>query len=542
MPSMRRDTGELADGAFDLLVVGGGVVGACAAWDASLRGLRVALVERDDFGGGTSANSLKIVHGGLRHLQGLDLRRARRSAAERRFWLSAAPHLVEPVPFVLPLRGRGLERRSVFRAALGLYDLLARGRNRGLDPSRRVPRGRTLDRRACAELVPGVPPGGTAGGALFHDGLVYDTERLVLELVLAADGAGAAVANHAEFLRASSAEGGTAVAAVRDRLGSGELEVTCRAIVDASGPWSALDDGDDRGRAGDPSAPGPHCVAVNLVTSRPEPEVAFGVRTVPGPGATDADPRRLFVVPWRGQAMVGTGYYAAGGGSASERASALRGSINRAIPGFELGEDEVVLVHEGRLPLEPGTSGPPADRLREDGRVREVGAPDGLPVVRAETVKYTTARHVAERAVDRICRLLGRQGTDRPTRSASLPGAPDGSVAGLVREAVARTDVGLPAATLRHLARAYGRRYRDVLRFVASRPDGADRVVPGTPVTVGELAHAAEEEMAASPEDLLFRRTEIGARGRASAGARRAAESVLAGERAPARDGEPGGG
>ena len=129
---------SLACDSYDVLVVGGGIVGACVARDAARRGLRVALIERGDFGSGISWNSLKIVHGGLRSLQRLDVRQARAFLLERRAWLRIAPHLVEPFSFVVPTRGAGSESAMLMRAALALNDLVSRDRNDGVLPSRRI--------------------------------------------------------------------------------------------------------------------------------------------------------------------------------------------------------------------------------------------------------------------------------------------------------------------------------------------------------------------------------------------------------------------
>ena len=135
---MRRDLTALADRVYDLVVVGGGIYGACAAWDATLRGLSVALLERQDFGGATTANSLKMVHGGIRYLQHADIYRVRESSRERRALLRIAPHLVRPLPIVIPTYGHGLQGKEFLSAGIKAYELLTCDRNRGLrDPERR---------------------------------------------------------------------------------------------------------------------------------------------------------------------------------------------------------------------------------------------------------------------------------------------------------------------------------------------------------------------------------------------------------------------
>ena len=197
---MKRHGADLAAARFDVLVIGGGIVGACAAWDAARRGLSVALVERGDFGGGASSNSLKIVHGGLRHLQQLALGRVRESNRERAVWLRIAPHLVEPLPVVVPAYGRGAKGRAALRAGVALAGLLGRDLNADLPPDRRLPPGRSLSREEAISLAPELDTPALAGGVLFHDGQMYSSERLLLSVLLGASRAGAVFSNHTEVV------------------------------------------------------------------------------------------------------------------------------------------------------------------------------------------------------------------------------------------------------------------------------------------------------------------------------------------------------
>src|SRR3954470_16995270 len=163
---MRRNLSRFADTAFDLLVVGAGIHGACAAWDASLRGLSVAIVDQDDFGGATSANSLRIVHGGLRYLSRGDFARMRESIQERSALLRIAPDLVEPLAVLVATHGEGLRSRWAHRIALTSNDLLSLFRNRGLSPKQAIPRGRLVSPSECLTHFPGFEPGpGLTGGA-----------------------------------------------------------------------------------------------------------------------------------------------------------------------------------------------------------------------------------------------------------------------------------------------------------------------------------------------------------------------------------------
>jgi glycerol-3-phosphate dehydrogenase len=194
---MKRELARLADTTFDVVVVGGGIYGAAIAREASLRGLAVALVEKGDFASATSSNSHKIVHGGLRYLQHGDLFRVRASIRERSALLRIAPHLVRVQSFLMPTYGHGLRGREALVAALSLNELLSFDRNRGLDRSRQIPPARMLSATECSRLAPGIPREGLTGGALWYDGLMIDSERMVLAFLMSAAEKGAALANYA---------------------------------------------------------------------------------------------------------------------------------------------------------------------------------------------------------------------------------------------------------------------------------------------------------------------------------------------------------
>ena len=204
---MERDPSKLQRNKYDLLVIGGGIYGACVTWDAALRGLSVALVEKGDFASATSANSLKIIHGGLRYLQHGDFKRMRESIRERRTLMEIAPHLVHPLPVLIPTFGHGMQGREVLSLALMINDLIGFDRNRLDDPEKHICRGRVISRRECLELLPGIHKKDLTGGAIFHDAQVYNSERLVLSFIRSAEKAGAELANYVEvtgFIQNSS--------------------------------------------------------------------------------------------------------------------------------------------------------------------------------------------------------------------------------------------------------------------------------------------------------------------------------------------------
>lgn len=406
---MQRDLNRLAETAHDLLIVGGGIHGACAAWDAALRGLSVALVERDDFGAATSGNSLRIIHGGLRYLARGDLPRMRESIRERSVLLRIAPRLVRPLPVLVPTRGAGTQGRLALGTALCLNDALSLTRNRRLDPAHRLPHGRLLSRRECLRLFPGFEAKDLTGGALWYDAQMDHPERLTLSFVQAAAGRGAAVANYVEVERFLTEAGWVRGVQARDRSTGRGFEVRARLVLITAGPWTGalveLAGGRPVG-----ATPG-HAVALNLVIARRLAEVAVGVRSPSGPRE---DPvcggnRFLFLTPQGETTLLGTWYAVDQGGD--ERATVERGAeallheFNAACPALRLSPDDVVRRQWGRLPLKAGVEPGRPQALAERARVvnhRESDGRHGLFSV--EGTKYTTARRVAERVVDAICR------------------------------------------------------------------------------------------------------------------------------------------
>ena len=398
-------------------MVGGGIHGACIAWDATLRGLSVALLERDDFGAATSANSLRIVHGGLRYLARGDFARMRESIRERSALLRIAPGLVAPLPVLVPTEGGGVRSRAAFAAALAANDLLSADRNRGLGLSRRLPRGRLLAPAECRRLFPAFDPAAT-GGALWYDAQILHPERLTLAFLLAASQRGAALANYFPVERVLSAGGAVSGVLATDRLTGSPIEVRGRVVVVAAGPWtSAL--------AGQTPAP-PLAFALNLVVARRLAEVAVGLRARTG---ADGDPvvgggRFLFLAPQGEATLLGTWYAPSAGASAQVRAArgvaALVAEFNEACPALALRESDVVRCQWGWLPLKAGRESGRATALAERPRLIDHGKFGGVRgMLSVEGVKYTTARGVAEQTVDRVVAALGL--APRPCTTAVEP-------------------------------------------------------------------------------------------------------------------------
>ncbi|MFN2432373.1 MAG: FAD-dependent oxidoreductase [Gemmatimonadota bacterium] len=511
---MRRDPRALAGGPFDLLVVGAGVYGSCAAWDAAQRGLSVALVDRGDVGGETSANSQKLVHGGLRYLQKAQLWRMRESIRERRAFLRIAPALVRPLACVLPAYGHGLRGREALRAALALNDLLSRDRNRAdgalpLAPTHHVPPGRVLTREECLRLFPDLPREGLTGAGVWSDGLMRSSERVTLAFALAAAGAGAAVVTYARVLRLllETGSGGPRVAGalVRDELEGGEVEVRARAVLNAAGPWG----GELARAAGGAYPPGEFACArgFSVVVDRDlVGDVALGipgragdaVRSGGGPLSwrrVAGERRVFFLTPWRGRTVVGTRYLPHAGPLDAVRVSAREvaeflSAVNAAYPAARLLPEEVTFVQRGLLPLRAGAAGL---EIADDHRLYDAplwGGPAGLVTLRG--VKYTTARAAAEEAVDLVCARLRVAARGR-TASTLLPHA---------------TPLPVPEGEA-----------------------AAGELPPhGTAPSARQVLHAVRHEGAARLSDVVLRRTDAGAAGPPAPGVLEDVAAVMARE------------
>lgn len=308
---MQRDLTRMAASPFDVLVIGAGIHGACAARDAALRGLRVALVERGDFGGETSHNSLKTVHGGIRYIQHLNFARTRASIREQTVWLRTAPHLVRPLPFLMPTFGHGMRGPGAMFAGVQLYRMLGLGRNGGLGAASRIRPGRVMGPAAARAIVGEIPGDGLTGAALWDDAQIRFADRAILEILGDAVAHGAQVANHAEVTDLLQEGGRVTGGTVQDRLTGETHEIAGRVVLNAAGPWV----GDLAGDLPGHGARLPLTRSMNIVTRRPARDVALSIQSNRASDSKLGQTKRLyFEIPWEGCAMFGTTHAPAGDG------------------------------------------------------------------------------------------------------------------------------------------------------------------------------------------------------------------------------------
>lgn len=517
---MQRDVSQLASQEFDLLIIGAGIYGACAAWDATLRGLRVAVIDKGDFGAATSQNSLKTIHGGLRYLQQCDIIRMRESIRERRTLARIAPHLVHPLPCLMPTYGHLTKGREALRVALMLNDLIGFDRNRLEDPSKHLPRGRTISRTEILKLLPGIAEQGLTGGALWYDCQTHNSERLLLSFLLSAAERGAQAANYLGVTGFLTRGRRTTGVVARDARSGETVEIRARCVLNTAGPWTqkVL----DLLKNDTPRIPLRLSTAMNLVTRRLIPGYAAGLSTRGELVEEDALIRKAsrlyFIAPWRSVSLAGTAHEPYEGDPDSFRAGEpeienLMAAVNSAYPAAGLSRADVRLVHAGLLPMKSVSRGGEVVLLKHF-RIVDHAPGDGWEgLVSVMGVKYTTARDVAARAVDLVLRKLGIPITRSASDRTPIYGGAIDRFNRFLEEAVRSGPRGVSKESMAHLVYTYGSRHGDILAIV-SRDPSLTAPLPGQESVIGaEVVRAARDEMALTLADVILRRTELGSAG-----------------------------
>jgi glycerol-3-phosphate dehydrogenase len=386
---IRRDPDAAQDETYDLVVVGAGVHGAAAALAAARAGHRVLVLERSDFGGATSWNSLRVLHGGLRYLQSLDFPRFRESVEARSWFVEEFPDLVKPLPCLMPLYGKGLRRHEILGPVLALNEALRRRWSSAAERAA-LPEGSILSAAEVVERFAGVRQEGLRGGALWYDGLLVRPQRVLIEMLRRAVALGAVALNYLEVDAWNVVDGRVAAVRARDTLDWTEFEFRTRAVLNCAGPWApALAAQHDPAlmQSFHPS------LAFNLLLDQPL-DSAVSVAVEPAGGG-----RTYFLHPLEERTLAGT-YHAPleeGRETPSEnQVEEFLGDLRAAVPGFRVTSDHVRRVMAGvLLARRPGTADLASRPLFHSAAASS--GPEGFHSLVG--VKYTTAPLVAARAV-----------------------------------------------------------------------------------------------------------------------------------------------
>ena len=478
---------RLADESWDLLVVGGGIVGSGVLLDATTRGLKAALVEQDDLAVGTSSRSSRLIHGGLRYLEDFRIGLVREALAERSRLLRLAPHLVHLERFLFPVYGYPLVSRAFMGAGLTLYDLLGAARDGG--------RAHHLGADAVAELVPPIRRAGLRGGVTYSDG-VEDDARYSIVVARTAEAAGATVVTRAR-VSGLLLDGGGQVTGVQvhDRLDGADLEIRARSVVDATGVWL----GHPAARLGGSS--------IKLVPSRGTHLVFERSRLPLQTGMTLKIPGRvLFIIPYPGAWIVGTTDVADEGAPerpapTADEVDEIMENVNHVLDA-DLSREDAVGAFAGLRPLVGAPGGDTARVSREHTIHREESG-----LVRVSGGKYTTYRLMARDAVDVALEVAGARARPSGTADHPLSGAAPRDELDAISAELARSD-DLDGEVARALVARHGTEARDVVRLGAEL-DLLRPLSPEGPELEAEVAWAVRRELALGLDDVLSRRMRL---------------------------------
>jgi len=508
---MKRDLERMANQTFDVLIIGGGIHGAVVAWDAVLRGLSVALIDRGDFGGGTSQNSLKIIHGGLRYLQDGNISRVRKMVRERTTWMRIAPHLVHPLACITPTQKEISRSQLTMRVALTANDWLSFDRNRLKDQEKHLATGRIVSKQELSQLLPGYDVQNSTGAAVWNDAQIYNSERLLLAFVLSAAEAGAVVANYLEAIRFLRQENKIIGVQVKD-ISSGQIfDIRSEVTINCTGAWmdSVLNSIEVQSHYA-------LSVAMNLIVDQVWPGVAAGLPSQPVNGKPA---QILFVVPWRNKSLIGT-WHIPWRNVPSEfkikeaMIQQFLNEVNSAHPLLKLSLKDVQHVTWGFLPVKKEDIHKDRVKLTRDGIVIDHHKKDKVAgLISVLGVKYTTARAVAEQAINMAVDKLAVKTKNCQTQTVPVRGGHISDFRVFLNQALLDAPRGMDEDIIEHLVYTYGSEYFLLIKEMKKQPHWAQRIEPTLPVTTAEVVQAVRNEMTLTLPDLIQRRTELGATG-----------------------------
>ncbi len=492
MPTLRT---YAAPTTADVIIIGAGINGLAIAREAARRGLHVVMLDKDDIAARTSAISTRLIHGGLKYLERLEIPLVFESIRERKILLRTAPHLVRPYPMLIPFSKQASRPGWLLSCGLILHDVLSLGK--------RLPFNRIVFSGRMKRDWPSVAEGGVAWGGLFQDAHVPVTERFAIELAVDAARHGAVVLTHTPVTALLRAGGRITGVAYRDRETGERREVHAPVVVNCAGPWvdEVLELEGDHPRKIGPTK-GSHLV-VDAFPGVPETCIFF---------ESPDDNRPMFVLPWwDGKYMIGTTDLPYDGSIEDvvvddDEIDYLLRAVNGLIPQAKLTPGDVLWSYSGVRPLPyVADLDNPASVSRDSEIVEHTGDASGLMTVIGG--KYTTHRALGEEVLRHIEKALGLDHLPSSTRDALFPGAPAAPMARFRTTFASRST--LPARTASRLADLYGAQAHVIESIAVADPALAEVIDEETGAIAAEVVHAVREEGAVTLEDVLLRRSAI---------------------------------
>ncbi len=503
---MKRDISLMAEKEYDLIIIGGGITGASVAWDASLRGLSVALFEKGDFANATSAATSKLIHGGLRYLKNFEIGLVRESLSERRIMEIITPQFVFPIPFIVPLYGHGIEGKLPMQAALTVYDLLAYDKEELEDPDKRVPNHKMLKGGKVKKLFPGLDTKNLNGGALYYDCQMHTPERHVLEFILSAAEYGADVVNYAEVLdilrKGKSVKG----VKVKDSIEGKEYEIKGKVVANVTGPWGDITLGMLHKKGVEKKLI--RSKGIHLITKEIYKDYGLVLRTQAG--------RHFFIIPWRGHSLIGTTDRAYEGEPDDFKVSeadimGLLKDTNENLPGANISRKDVLYFFGGLRPIvEKETDIDVYDASRKY-EIYDHEKDDNIKgVITVIGGKYTTSRNLARQVVEMTYQKIGEEAPECLTDSTPLYGGGTGPFKRYLQKELRKHKKEYPKDVIENMKYQYGTEHGRVMVKAEGDSDLGEKVTPDRPDILAQVVYAVPDEMALHLDDVVFRRTGLG--------------------------------
>lgn len=517
---MKRDLESLSNQKFDVVIIGGGIFGICTAWDAALRGLSVALLERDDFAHAASANCFKFVHGGIRYLQHLDIQRVRESSGERNILLRIAPHLVAPISVVIPTYGYGSRNKLILRTARAVYNLLAYDKNNKIhDESRMLPYGDNLSREQCLELFPGIENSDFTGAITFYDAQMYSPSRLAISYLKSAVSKGTIAANYTEVTGLLHKDNDVYGVRAKDGCSGKTFEVLGNIVINAAGPWSEGLLSKELGLKNTPKLSYSKDIFI-VLKKQLFSNHSLGIKC----SSKDADSmfkseyRHLFIAPWNGKSIIGVWHNPCDAPSESARVTkdelyCYIEEINDSYPALSLCLDDIACWNAGYVLFGGNSENKNSYSFgKRSVLIDHEKQHDISGLITLVGVRYTTSRLEAERTVDLVFKKLGRRSPKCNTSDTTISGGDIKSIDNYLDAATNYSNHGLRPLVIQSLIFNYGTEHNKVLNYI-KEDKNLSITLNNTNVLRAEIVHAAREEMVQKLSDVVFRRTNLGTAG-----------------------------
>jgi len=505
---MKRFLDNYNGESYDVIIIGGGISGASVAYEAASRGLKVALVEKNDFASATSSASSKMIHGGLRYLAQMEFKLVRESLRERRVMMNIAPNFVHPAPFLFSLYNNDKNPPVVYKTGMVLYDLLSFDKNIVWDKNKKMPNHKFISKEEVVKLVPNAKKKGLLGGNLYYDCFSHSPERLTLAFLKSAEHYGANIANYAEmtnFIFEQKPKGKKVMGIeVYDKINDKNIELKSKAVINCAGPWADIVlkklENKNSHEYSLRRSEGIHFLTKKLIDNY----IFAGI---------DTNKKHFFLIPYRNHTLIGTTDKEFKGNPdnykvTKESLLELLETVNSSFSDTEKIEySDILFTYGGLRPLVEEQT----EDVYNSSRKYEITDETKIGYYGLFTVeggKYTTSRSLAEHVIDKVSKKLNLNAKSSISKNIKLVESDIDDIEAFVKEKAEKYNF-LSNEQIRYLVYSYGTEIDDLMQLYSENKD-LQYLITEDGENLAQVVYAIRNEMAYVLSDILFRRTGIG--------------------------------